>query len=157
MIRLNANGIKHASPAMCDWGRPAGMFTAFDAIVRETRHTGWGSGIGAVGVGTRINGQLVQPGNPATQARRAIGLDFRDQSIVLGWGAAIPGDSGSGVLVADFPELPSPVQAAPKALGVLTHISVGGLMVIQRLDASLEKAGNDMRKAFTLWKGTGER
>lgn len=153
MIRLNANGIKHATPAMCDWGRPSGLFGAFDDVVRELRHTGWGSGVGGLGVGTRINGELVQPANPATQSRHSFGVDFSDPTMVLGWGASIPGDSGSGVMVTDLPALPSTAQATPKALGVLTHISAAGLLIVQRLDASLAKAGKDMHRTFTLWKG----
>ena len=83
---------------MCDWGAPSGVFGAFDDIVRELRHTGWGSGVGGLGAGTRINGELVQPA-----------------------------------------------------------ISAGGLLIVQRLDASLEKAGSDMRRTFKLWKGKRSR
>jgi hypothetical protein len=151
MIRLNSNGLKHANPAMCDWSAPSGVFTDHDLNVRETRHTGWGSGVGGAGAGTKINGQLVQPGNPVTQSRRSIGVDFSDDNVALGWGAAIPGDSGSGVLVTDLPQVPSMHQPAAQALGVMTHISVGGLMFIQRLDVSLAKAGKDLHKAFSLW------
>ncbi|HYZ93499.1 MAG TPA: hypothetical protein VFA34_14085 [Actinomycetota bacterium] len=157
MIKLNANGVKHANPAMCGWSAPAGIFRDHDLVVRETRHTGWGSGIGGAGAGTRLNGQLVQPGNPITQSRRSIGIDFSDDNAVLGWGAAIPGDSGSGMLVTDLPQAPSTHQNAPNALGVLTHISAGGLQIIQRLDVSLAKAGRDLHARFSLWRPSASR
>ncbi len=155
LIKLNANGVKNASPVMCTWTAPSGIFGDHDTLVRETRHFGWGSGIGAVGAGTTLNGRIVQPANPLTQSRHSLGIDFTDETIVLGWGAAIPGDSGSGILVTELPNPPSLVQPKARALGTLTHISAGGLMIIQRLDASLAKAGRDMHRAFKLWNGRG--
>jgi hypothetical protein len=155
MIRLNRNGLAHASPVMCTWTAPAGIFTERDFTVRETRHFGWGTAVGGAGAGTRTNGQLIQPANPVTQSRHSLGFDFSDPNAAIGWGAAIPGDSGSGVLVTELPSVPRLDQPEARALGTLTHISVGGLMIVQRLDASLRKAGRDLGVALRLWSGRG--
>jgi len=153
LIRLNENGRANASPQMCTFTAPSGIFTARDSTVRELRHFGWGIGIGSPDVGVHAAGTRIMPGNPATQSRRSLGLDFELDSWVLGYGAAISGDSGSGVLVTEIPTLPSLAQPPAQALGVLTHIAAGGFIVVQRMDASLARAGTEMGRTFTLWTG----
>ncbi len=152
LIRIDTAAKHFANPAMCTWGAPSGIFTASDETPRELRHFGWGLGFGGGAAGVGTSERTIQPGNPATQARRSIGFDFSRSRAVLGAGAAVSGDSGSGVLVSELPELPSTDQPAPRALGILTHLGAGTI-VIQRLDASLAKAGEAMGKTFTLWTG----
>lgn len=152
LIRIDTDKRSYADPAMCTWGAASGVFTARDDTPRELRHFGWGAGVGGADVGTGAAGRLIQPGNPATQARRSVGFDFSRQRAAIGAGAASSGDSGSGVLVTELPDLPSTEQPAPRALGVLTHLGAGTI-VIQRLDVSLARAGEAMGKTFTLWAG----
>jgi hypothetical protein len=148
LIKVDADKRQYVDPAMCAFGAPAGgLFTAHDATLRSVQQFGWGMVIGDA------SANLLTVSNPATQAREGLGIEFVDERMALLEHVAISGDSGSGVLVMPFdPTARAPLAPhdAPQALGVLTHISVGGLAIVQRLDASLEKAGADMGKTFTL-------
>lgn len=145
LIKIDADKHAYVDPTMPAWGAAdGGLFTAHDSVPRQIQHFGWGVGIGDVG---GVAG--VPTGNPATQARTGLLLDASQVNYALVETAAISGDSGSGVLVMPVgSNLAS--DASPQALGVLTHISVGGLGFVQRLDRSLEKAGDEMGTSFTL-------
>lgn len=146
LIKIDADKRAYVNAAMCHWGAPSGgLFTASDTELRSIEHFGWG-----IGIGDPAGGVGVPTGNPATQARRGVALDATNETYVLVNTAAISGDSGSGVMVADLDLSPLAVSADPQALGVLTHISVGGMAFVQRLDVSLERAGAALGKDLTL-------
>ncbi|HWG90987.1 MAG TPA: hypothetical protein VNZ52_09100 [Candidatus Thermoplasmatota archaeon] len=175
LIKVDANKRGYVTNAMCHWGAPTGgMFTAFDDPVdydpaaaledptpeappaewiaptpkMSIQHYGWGMVLG------NPSGGLHSTPNPATQAREGLLLQYSNETYVLVETAAISGDSGSGVLVMDLPglhRLPMMPAAAPKALGVLTHISVGGVGFVQRLDVSLAKVQADKGWTLTLY------
>lgn len=146
LIRIDADKRAYVNAAMCHWGAPTGgLFTEFDREMRSIEHFGWG-----IGLGDPTGGVGFPVGNPATQARRGLTLDATNETFVLVETAAISGDSGSGVLVAPLDLSPLARADAPQALGVLTHISVGGIAIVQRLDASLERAGDALGKTFTV-------
>jgi len=147
LIRIDADKHSYVNRAMCHWGAPTGgLFTAKDQTLRTIQHFGWGMFLG------EASGVMVTVGNPATQAREGLGLDFSEgYTYAFVHTPAISGDSGSGVLVGDFDVAVYGALANPQALGVLTHITVGGFAVVQRLDVSLAKAGVEMGKTFTLY------
>ncbi|HVE91977.1 MAG TPA: hypothetical protein VNE62_06730 [Actinomycetota bacterium] len=153
LIRIDADKRSFVSASMCHWGAPSGMFTAHDDNLREIRHFGWGAGLGGADVGVRSGDVLVQPGNPATQARKGVGFIFSEPDFAVAETAAISGDSGSGVLVTELPTVPGLEQPQAKALGVMTHISAGGLAFIQRMDLSLARAGTEMGRSFNVVTG----
>lgn len=139
---------------MCGWGAPDSLFTAqeeaaYDGDVELVQHFGWGNGITGAGIGWNGFGVFAQPANPATQPREGLLIEV-NETIALIETAAFSGDSGSGVLVLDAPPPGSTQPGAPQALGQLTHITVGGLGFVQRLDFALERAGAEMGKTFTL-------
>ena len=140
LIRIDADKLAYASPEMCRWGAPTGgVFEAFDQEPRVAPHFGWGVGVGDLG---GVAG--VPLGNPATQAREGLLVDATHATHARIATVASSGDSGSGVLVRSLDG-----AGEPQALGVLTHLGYGTVHV-QRLDASLARAGADMGKTFTL-------
>ncbi len=144
LIQIHDDKLEYVDPAMCHWGTPTGgIFTEHDAQLRSVQHFGWGILLG------EASGVIVTVGNPATQARQGVGLDFQEEDVALIETAAISGDSGSGVLVNELLQLPIPADQ-PEALGVLTHISVGGIAIVQRLDLSLELAEDELATELTL-------
>lgn len=146
LIRIDPEMREYVSAAMCHWGAPTGgLFTERDAEVRSIEHFGWG-----IGIGDPAGGAGFPTGNPATQARRGLALDASNETYVLVETAAISGDSGSAVMIAPLDPSPLAVAQDPQALGVLTHISVGGLGFVQRLDVSLARAGEALGKDLTL-------
>ena len=154
LIRIDADKRAYASPAMCAWGAPTGgVFTQQAAIYADAplvvQHFGWGMGLAAADLGWNWGGVFAQPANPATQAREGLLIET-DETIALVESAAISGDSGSGVLVTGLPDPLTLTEPAPQALGVLTHISVGGIGFVQRLDFALARAGAEMGTTFAL-------
>ncbi len=147
LIKVDADKHGHVNAAMCHWGAPVGgVFTAHDTEPRTVQHFGWGMFLG------EASGVIVTVGNPATQARQGVGIDFSDANSAWVQTPAISGDSGSGVLVAPSGLDPLDLDPEPQALGVLTHITNAGTFV-QRLDVSLARAGAEMGGSFTLVTG----
>lgn len=146
LIKIDADKREYVSAAMCHWGAPTGgLFTAKDSTTRSIEHFGWG-----IGIGDPAGGVGFPTGNPATQARRGLALDASNATYVFAHTAAISGDSGSGVLVAPLDLSPIAIAQDPQALGVLTHVSVGGFAFVQRLDVSLERASATLGTNLTL-------
>lgn len=156
LIRIDADKHHLVSPEMCAWGAPTGGLFTQPSYARVAsapalvQHFGWGTGVAAPTAGvTQVNGipLHVQPANPATQARAGI-LDRANATVAFMNDISAPGDSGSAGMVVRTDPLTGTYSDA-QALGILTHISGSGTYM-QRLDASLAKAGAAMGKAFTL-------
>lgn len=147
LIRVDEDKRQHVSAAMCHWGAPTGgLFRGWDSELRAVQHFGWGVVVGDA------SANVATVGNPATQAREGLGVDFSDPGYAVLVTPATVGDSGSGVLVVPFdPEERAPLtpDERPQALGVLTHVS-GGVVYAQRLDASLLRAGMALGKPLRL-------
>lgn len=133
LIRLNEEVHDEVEAAMCHWGAPTGgIFEQRDTQPRTVQHFGWGMVLGEPA------SPLIVAGNPATQDREGIGVDFSQETYALVESPASSGDSGSGVLVDEL-DTPLQVREDPQALGVLTHVSATGV-IVQFLDESLAKA-----------------
>lgn len=148
LIKVDSDKRKYVTGAMCKWGAPSGgVFRGWDESTRSIQHFGWGIVVGDASANTATKG------NPATQAREGVGLDFGAPSYAVAETVATPGDSGSGVLVMPFEPGKRPVLTAaanPQALGVLTHVSAGGLAFVQRLDVSLATASVALKKTLVV-------
>ncbi|HLJ08044.1 MAG TPA: hypothetical protein VKX24_05875 [Acidimicrobiia bacterium] len=116
LIRLDP-GVK-ASPEMCYFGAPRGLFTSDTDDALVLRYYGNGTAVGAAKVG-------VEPsvGRPpgiddggVAPARSAVAMGTPDPDHVYAAGVALPGDSGAGVMTADG-----------QALGVLVTAGVHGI------------------------------
>ena len=97
LIRLDPDDAERASPQMCHFGGPTGTNAASTATPTLLHHYG--------------NGLLV--GN-VLPARSALALGMPDPDHVLVTGAAVPGDSGSGIISADG-----------RAVGVIVALGIG--------------------------------
>jgi hypothetical protein len=152
LIRVDADKLDYVSREMCTWGAPDGLHTTGVELGREIRHFGWGMGVAAADVGANVDGRTIQPANPATQARRGVGaFGEAGTSHALIRAPAFSGDSGSGVLISEPIGQVTLKEPPAQALGVLTHVRSDGIVVVQRLDASLARAGADLGGTFTLW------
>lgn len=160
LIRIDADKLDHVHPEMCAWGAPTGGIVTTRPSEGYVQHFGWGLVLGSLShVGVNKDDAHVVVGNPATQARQGIVMpsaladatfgSLRNRAVIVET-AAISGDSGSGVMYTPTPLVTGLAEPEPQALGVLTHISVGGIGVVQRLDVSLARAGSEMGKTFTL-------
>lgn len=152
LILVDDDKRSYAHADVCRWGAPTGGLYTADEGAGFVQHFGWGAAMGSSAhFGATAPGIDANPGNPATQARQGVLLDPRGlESAALVETAAISGDSGSGVLVTPEMVIPALVQPEAQALGVLTHISAGGLAFVQRLDVSLARAGAEMNREFTV-------
>ncbi|HWH08199.1 MAG TPA: hypothetical protein VNX21_03300 [Candidatus Thermoplasmatota archaeon] len=151
LIRIDADKRSYVHAEMCRWGKASGVYTATSGS-GFVQHYGWGLVLGSsTHLGANKDDVHVMPGNPATQARQGLLVDptFTASSALIET-AGISGDSGSGVLATSQIVVPGLTAPEAKALGVFTHVSVGGIGIVQRLDVSLAKAGADMGKTFTL-------
>jgi hypothetical protein len=120
LIRLDA-GV-HPTAAMCYFGGPTSMYTAHSAGMVFLKHFG--------------NGLLFGDTIPA---RTAFTPDTTDPYYVYAYAAALPGDSGSGVMTADG-----------QAIGTLVDLYLDGTTGITRLDTSVAKAQQFMKIRLTL-------
>ena len=82
LIRLDP-GVK-ASPEMCHFGAPKGLYDRNTSTAIVLRYYGNGEGIGDV-----------------TPARTAVALGTPDRDHIYAVGVAVPGDSGAGVMTVD--------------------------------------------------------
>lgn len=101
LVRLDPE--VHASPEMCHFGAPRGVYSTTDAAQAAVFLRYFGNGIGASDV---------------APARTAVALGTPNPDHVFAAGLALPGDSGAGVMTADG-----------LAVGVLVTTGVSGLAV----------------------------
>ena len=101
LIRLDP-GVE-ASPEMCHFGTPRGVYSTTDAEQAAVVLRYFGNGVGASDV---------------APARTAVALGTPNPDHVFAAGLALPGDSGAGVVTADG-----------QAVGVLVTTGVSGLAV----------------------------
>jgi hypothetical protein len=120
LIRLDT-GV-HAEAAMCYFGGPTSMYTAHSGSMVFLKHFGnglvWGDTI---------------------PARTAFAPNTSDPYYVFAYAAALPGDSGSGVMTTDG-----------QAIGTLVDIYADGTTGITRLDTSVAEAERLMKIRLTL-------
>jgi hypothetical protein len=116
LIRLDP-GVA-ASPEMCYFGAPHGVFTSDTGDALVLRYYGNGTAVGAAKVG-------VEPstGHPnrvddsdVASARSAVAMGTPDPDHIYAAGLALPGDSGAGVMTADG-----------RAVGVLVSTGLHGI------------------------------
>jgi hypothetical protein len=101
LIRLDP-GVE-ASPEMCHFGGPTGLNADETPDIVELEYYGLGVGVGTV-----------------LPARSAVAAGLPDPDHVYAFGAALPGDSGSGVISSDG-----------RAVGVLVSVGVHGLGIYE--------------------------
>lgn len=116
-----------AEPAMCHWGGPTGMFEELTSDPVELKHYGQGVGLG-----------------DTVPARTAWAERLGSPDTARAYGAAIFGDSGSGIISADG-----------RALGVVVTIGFGtgagsGTVGITRLPPQLQLAEDALNVDFEL-------
>ncbi len=127
LIRLDPN-VK-AKAKMCHFGGPTGVNkdSTSDAVVLHY----YGNGIGI--------GNLQVVNQPVLPARSAIAENLEDPDQVFATGAAIFGDSGSGVISDDG-----------RAVGALVAVGYPGPILITRLGPQLRRAEKALDIGLTL-------
>lgn len=126
LIAIDAN--VQAKAKMCFFGGPTGINQDRTQEVTTLEFYGNGAGVGRSPVG----------GEPTLPARSALAKDFQDPNVVIAYGPAILGDSGSGVISSDG-----------RAVGALVGASAQGV-VITRLMPQLKRAEGRMGLELTL-------
>jgi len=116
LIRLDP-GVE-ASPEMCYFGAPRGLFMSDTGGALVLRYYGNGTVVGAakVGVEPSAGRPLRVDDGDVAPARSAVAIGTPDPDHIYADGLALPGDSGAGVMTADG-----------QAIGVLVTAGVHGI------------------------------
>jgi hypothetical protein len=131
LVRLDP-GVQ-ASPQMCHFGGPTGTNTSQTSAAVVLQHFGNGVGVGSV-----------------LPARSAVAIGMPDPDHVFAHGAALPGDSGSGIISSDG-----------RAVGVIVTVGVhsssigaggvdAGVIGITRLQPQVNRAAQVLGVGLTL-------
>lgn len=131
LIRLDP-GVE-ASPEMCHFGGPTGTNTDVSADTVTLEYFGRG-----VGVGT------------ALPARSGVALGLPSPDHVYGFGVAVPGDSGSGVISSDGRAVGVLVTTGLHGLGFDDNGIDAGTMGITRLAPQVARAQEALGTTLTL-------
>lgn len=176
LIQLDKDKVDLADPRVLGWAAPERIFTDARQGDHTVRHFGWGWGVGSGPYTVDGDGILVSPNNPATQRRQGAMLQAdqnlliaADPYVMAASGGAIgnapwdrfavvrvaisPADSGSPVLALDDPLAPTDQSSGTQALGMFGRILPSGALSVERVDAGLESAGQELHRRFRLWRG----
>ena len=131
LIRLDP-GVE-ASPEMCHFGGPTGLNGDETPDIVELEYYGLGVGVGTV-----------------LPARSAVAAGLPDPDHVYAFGAALPGDSGSGVISSDGRAVGVLVSVGIHGLGIYENGIDFGTIGITRLGPQLARAQEKLHTALEL-------
>ncbi len=131
LVRLDP-GVE-ASPEMCHFGGPTGINSDITPDIVELAYYGLGVGVGTV-----------------LPARSAVAAGLPDPDHVYALGAALPGDSGSGVISSDGRAVGVLVSVGLHGLGINENGVDFGTLGITRLGPQLARAREKLHTTIEL-------